>query len=61
MTDESQKPARQLAQFDADLPPSNVQNRQAAKEHGLRYDRRTKRYYDEDGCPTRDRYGQELG
>ncbi|MBI4144963.1 hypothetical protein HY493_02050 [Candidatus Woesearchaeota archaeon] len=47
--------------FDPDLPPSNIQNREAARAHGLRYDRRRNVYVDEDGFPARDRFGQYLG
>ena len=46
---------------DPDLLPSNIHNREAARAHNLRYDKKHKCYRDEDGCPTRDRYGQPLG
>lgn len=50
-----------LPQFDADLPWDNPQNIEAAEALGLRYDTISKVYRDDDSCPVRDKYGQELG
>lgn len=47
--------------FDADLPLTNPQNVEAARTRGLEYDRKRNVYVDEDGCPTRDIFGQPLG
>jgi hypothetical protein len=47
--------------FDADFSPDHETNKQAAKAHGLRFDRQRNVYVDSDGCPTRDRFGQPLG
>ncbi len=47
-------------QFDPDMQWYNIQNKNAAKAHKLRYDRRRKMYVDEDGALVRDRYGQRL-
>ena len=47
--------------FDADVSPDNPANKEAAREHGLKYDRGERVYRDADGCPTRDRFGQPLG
>lgn len=45
-------------EFDSDLSLDNPANKQAAEDHGLRFDRRRRAYVDEDGCPIRDRFGQ---
>ncbi len=52
------KPKRQ---FDPDFSPLHLINQDAAKDHGLTWDRRRQVYVDPDGCPTRDRFGQVLG
>jgi len=56
MAEQDKKPA-----FDADLSPDNVHNVEAARAHGLRFDRRRNVYVDADGYPIRDRFGQALG
>jgi hypothetical protein len=48
-------------EFDPDFSPDHEINKEAAKAHRLRYDRRRRIYVDEDGCPTRDKFGQPLG
>ena len=60
MKNEKSNLEKKLPEFDADLSWKNVQNRKAAKAHGLKYDNRRKIYIDEDGCPVRDKYGQRL-
>ncbi|MES2994618.1 MAG: hypothetical protein V4681_01090 [Patescibacteria group bacterium] len=55
MSDQKQK-----QEFDSDFGPSNPVNKQAARDHGLRFDSRKKAYVDEDGCLVRDRFGQRL-
>jgi len=54
-TVEKEKP-----RFDADFSPYNIHNREAAKAHNLRYDRRRQAYVDSGGCLIRDKYGQRL-
>lgn len=46
--------------FDPDFSPSNPVNVNAAKDRGLQYDPTGKVYRDEDGCPVRDEFGQQL-
>jgi hypothetical protein len=48
-------------QFDPDLPPEHFVNREAAEDSNVTYNEHTRQYEDEDGCPTRDEYGQPLG
>ena len=48
-------------EFDPDFSPLHVSNQDAAKDHGLTWDRRRQAYVDQDGCPRRDRFGQVLG
>jgi len=50
-----------LPDFDPDVSPKNPQNIRAANARGLKYDRRSRVYRDEDGCLVRDRFGQLLG
>jgi len=59
-TDLENKVSDAKPKFDPDLSPYNIQNKNAAKAHKLRYDRRLKMYVDEDGALVRDRYGQRL-
>lgn len=47
--------------FDPDLAPTGAHNTNIARMHGLKYDDQSRVYVDEDGCPTRDRFGQHLG
>lgn len=64
MTEEKdleEKVEKELPQFEAGLPPSNVHNKEAAKARGFRYDSRRQCYVDSDGCPRLDKYGQYLG
>jgi hypothetical protein len=51
----------QEKEFDPDFSPDHEINKEAAKAHGLRYDRRRRAYVDEDGCSTRDKFGRPLG
>ncbi len=53
----NEKPQRP---FDADVTPQNPANQEAARDHSLTYDRKKRVYRDNDGCPTRDRFGQPL-
>jgi hypothetical protein len=50
-----------VPRIDPDVSPYEEHNREAARRLGLRYSRRRGCYVDEDGCPTRDRFGQPLG
>lgn len=47
--------------FDPDLSPAHEINREAARDHGLYYDAKSKTYRDADGCLVRDKFGQRLG
>lgn len=47
-------------QFDSDLLPSNPQNRDAGRAHGLHYDKRQGFWKDCSGCLVLDRFGQPL-
>lgn len=47
--------------FDADLPYDNPRNVDVAQKLRLTYDSQRRVYLDEDGCPTRDEFGQPLG
>lgn len=47
-------------QFDPNFSPQHETNKQAARDHGLKYDSRKKSYVDSDGCLRRDRFGQPL-
>ncbi len=49
-----------LSKFDADSPPDNQVNIEAAKARGLTYDTDKEAYVDSDGCLIRDRYGQRF-
>jgi hypothetical protein len=44
--------------FDPDLSPQHQTNKQAAEDHGLRFNPRKRAYVDEDGSLIRDRFGQ---
>ena len=44
--------------FDPDLSPKSEHNRDAAKDHGLTYDKKRDVYRDADGSLVRDRFGQ---
>ncbi len=46
--------------FDPDLSPEHETNVEAAKAHGVTYDRERRQYVDEDGCPRFDQFGQRL-
>ena len=46
--------------FDPDFSPAHEVNRRAAEERGLYFNRNTKQYVDEEGCPVRDEFGQPL-
>lgn len=48
-------------EFDADLSPYNIHNKEAAKAHNLVYDSKSRVYRDKDSCPVKDRFGQVLG
>jgi hypothetical protein len=52
---------KQKTQFDPDFSPEHPTNKQAARDHGLKYDPRSRTYKDSDGCQIRDRFGQPLG
>lgn len=56
-----EKIVKNTPKFDADFPPNNIHNRETAKALGLRYDPIQQVYFDSDGCPVKDRYGQDLG
>lgn len=56
-----QKQQEREIEFDADSPPDDEHNIEAAKARGLCYNPESECYEDEDGCPTRDCFGQELG
>ena len=47
--------------FDPDYSPTNEVNIKAAEQRGLRFERRTMHYVDDDGCLILDEYGQPLG
>jgi hypothetical protein len=47
-------------EFDPDFSPQAIVNKEAAKDHGLNYDKKSGFYKDEDGCLRRDRFGQPL-
>ena len=47
-----------LTDFDADLPPDNPINIEAARQRGLIFDYGRGAYIDEDGCLILDEYGQ---
>jgi hypothetical protein len=53
-------PPVRLPDFDPDVPWYEEHNRDAARARGLSYDRRSRVYRDEDGCPTLDKFGQPL-
>ncbi len=55
-----EKVEKELPDFDPSSPPSNIQNRRAARAHGLRYDSRRKQYVGSGGNPVRDKFGQYL-
>lgn len=46
--------------FDAELTPRNVHNKEVAKGLDLQYDPKKKAYCDMDGCLIRDEFGQPL-
>lgn len=47
-----------LIDFDADLPPNNPINIEAARVRELEYDSVEEAYVDGDGCLIRDKFGQ---
>ena len=49
---------KQKKKFDPDFSPRHQSNREAAKDHGLRFDARKGAYVDDGGCLVRDRFGQ---
>lgn len=53
--------SRKLTDFDADLPPDNPINIEAAEQRGWRYDKPKGHYIDKAGCLMADEYGQPLG
>ncbi len=57
---EDPKDKKEKTEFDPDYPPSNPQNKEAARDHGLKYDSKAEVYRDEDGCLIRDKFGQEF-
>lgn len=54
-------PPVRLPTIDPDVPWYEEHNLDAARKLGVTYNRRRGYYVDEDGCPTRDRFGQPLG
>lgn len=49
---------RRLHDFDPDLSPHNPTNKEAAADHGLRFDPKRHAYVDKEGALRRDRFGQ---
>ena len=52
---------KKLPDFDPDVSLYNPYNRKVARLRNLFYDEDAEVYRDEDGCPVRDRFGQDLG
>jgi hypothetical protein len=48
------------SEFDADVSPRHPINKEAAKVHNLRFNKRKQAYVDSDGCLIRDKFGQPL-
>ena len=49
-----------LQEFDPDLSHKNPHNKKAAKDHGLKFDRKTQTYRDAEGAHVRDKFGQPI-
>jgi len=56
-----QSSAGQARDFDPDLPPLHPTNQQAGSDRGFSYNRTERVWEDDEGCPVRDEFGQDLG
>ena len=56
-----EKPEEPEPRIDPSTSPYTEHNLDAARRLRIRYHPRRRFYVDEDGCPTRDRFGQPLG